>query len=372
MTLNTSALIIGGGPAGATAARFLAEAGVSTLLAERDFSYVKPCGGCIPSSGFREFGLPESLIRNRIGRLLIVSPSDKKIEVSLRDGHLYITERGVFDSALRSLAEQKGASVMECELTGIVRDKNAFISTLTRKEDGETVIVRSDYLLAADGIAFRTGRLLNMKGPRHLYAISSDVGQFEGDTCEFWFGKNHASNFYSWIFPSCGRASIGTGGLSVRELRVLFDNFVRRRFGASAGNMEISQPGVFPLPAWRGRPYSSGNLLFLGDAAGMVIPTTYEGIYYAMKSGQFAANAIIEGKPGNYRKMIEDRFRYGFLVMDLFRKIFFRSDWTIEKWIRIHGYASVQEIAMRLWLQKEADSRGLYSYLRAFAGRFLS
>jgi geranylgeranyl diphosphate/geranylgeranyl-bacteriochlorophyllide a reductase len=373
MTLKTSALIIGGGPAGATAARFLSEAGVDTLLAERDFSYVKPCGGCIPSGGFNEFGLSETLIKNRIGRIVIVPPSGRKFEINLKGGHLYITERGVFDSALRTLAEQKGASLIECEFTGFEKINRVFISRLIRKEDRAIITVYSDYLLASDGIAFKTGKCLNLDAPRHLYTISAHLRQFEGDACEFWFKKNHASNFYSWIFPSNGQASIGTGGSSPDELKALLNNFVIRRFGSGmsllANNHEIDQIKIFPIPSWRGRPYSTGKILFIGDAAGMVMPTTYEGIYYAMKSGQLAANAIIEGRPDNYRKLIEDRFRYKFLVMSLFRKLFFRSDSAIEKWVRIHGHPAVQEIAMRLWLQKEANPRGLSEYLRAFAGR---
>jgi geranylgeranyl diphosphate/geranylgeranyl-bacteriochlorophyllide a reductase len=373
MTLRTSALIIGGGPAGATAARFLSMSGVDTVLAERDFSYVKPCGGCIPSGGFNEFGLPENLIKNRIGRIVIVPPSGKKLEIDLKGGHLYITERGSFDSALRTLAGHKGATLIECEFTGFEKKNGSFISRLIRKEDRATITVHSDYLLASDGIAFKTGKCLNIRAPRHLYTISSHLRQFEGNACEFWFGKTHASNFYSWIFPSGAQASIGTGGTSPEELKALLNNFLIKRFCADltrlTGNHEIDHPQIFPIPSWKGRPYSIGNMLFLGDAAGMVMPTTYEGIYYAMKSGQLAANALIEGNPDNYRKLIEDRFRYRFLVMSLFKKLFFRSDGAIEKWVRIHSQSAVQEIAMRLWLQKEVNSRGLSEYLRAFASR---
>ena len=58
----------------------------------------------------------------------------------------------------------------------------------------------------------------------------------------------------------------------------------------------------------------------------MVMPTTYEGIYYAMKSGQFAAAAVIEGRPDNYGRLFEERFKYKFLIMSVFRKLFFQTD----------------------------------------------
>jgi geranylgeranyl reductase len=115
-----------------------------------------------------------------------------------------------------------------------------------------------------------------------------------------------------------------------------------------------------------------GNILFLGDAAGMVMPVTYEGIYYAMKSGQFAAMALIEKKPENYQKLWESRFKNRFSIMNRLKDHFFKSDESIEKWIGTHRSITVQELAMRLWLQKESGSRHLFSYLKAFGSFFTS
>jgi len=56
----------------------LASEGVDTVLVERDFSYVKPCGGGISSGAFREFALPENIIRKTIDKVLIVSPEGRK------------------------------------------------------------------------------------------------------------------------------------------------------------------------------------------------------------------------------------------------------------------------------------------------------
>jgi geranylgeranyl reductase len=375
-TLRTSALVVGGGPAGSTAARFLAEAGIDTILVERDLTYVKPCGGGIPSGGFKEFDLPESLIRKKIYKVVIISPADRRTEIDLVGGHICITERGHFDSALRNIARDKGAEIIEGEFRGFTARNGAYTSFIYRKDKDAILKIDSDYVLASDGISFSVGRLCAIRRPHNLYTISARLDKYNGDACEFWFGNSHASNFYSWVFPSDGHASVGTGGNKPRELRALFTNFISRKFKCSmeymAKQQRLCKPIVFPLPAWRGGPYSTGNLLLLGDAAGMVMPTTYEGIYYAMKSAQFAAAAIIERKPANYRRLIEDRFKYRFLTMNIFRQLFFRSDKTIEKWIRIHGSNLVQEIAMKLWLQKDSSAHNLYAYLRAFGSRVMS
>lgn len=368
--LRTAVLVVGGGPAGATAARFLASAGIDTILVERDFSYVKPCGGGISSDAFREFALPEDIIRKTIRKILIVSPEDRKIELALNGGAIHITERGCLDSSLRQIARERGASLIEGEFTGFEESADIFISRVTLKESGVIIKIKSDYVLAADGITFSTGKKCGHTGLNRLYTISSRLSPFDGDTCEFWFGTANASRFYSWIFPSAGHASIGTGGLTPRECPALLQNFLKRRFGHSLEAMRqrdtIGKPRIFPIPMWQDISFTSGKILFLGDAAGMVMPVTYEGIYYAMKSGQFAATAIIGKSPDMYCRLWKERFGYRFMVMNRLKNHFFRDDASIEKWIGVHRSSAVQELAVRLWLRKEPGTRQLFSYLKAF------
>ena len=367
--IRTSVLVVGGGPAGATAARFLADAGIDTIVAERDFSYIKPCGGGIPSGAIREFDLPEEIIRKKIDKIAIISPGNRRIEISLKGGHICITERGALDATLRSIASGKGAAVIEGEFCGYERYNGSYLS-LVRKKNAEMLKIRSDYIIASDGITFSVGRKCGMQRPAFLYTISSHIQPFNSDTCEFWFGTAHASNFYSWVFPSDGTASVGTGSRNQMQLYPLLNKFLQRRFNFMIGDNQdkcsLDRPRVFPIPAWRGKPEALGNILFLGDAAASVMPVTYEGIYYAMKSGQLAALAVSQGKANLYPKLWEDRFGRRFSVMNNFRDRFFRSDESIERWVSIHKSPAVQDIAMRLWLQKEPGSHRLVEYLKAF------
>ncbi|MGO9379757.1 MAG: geranylgeranyl reductase family protein [Dissulfurispiraceae bacterium] len=371
MMLRTAVLVVGGGPAGTTAARFLAREGIDTILVERDFSYVKPCGGGIPSAAFHEFDLPGNIIRKTINKILIVSPGNREIEMSLNGGSIHITERGCLDSSLRQIARDHGASLIEGEFTGFEKHAGLFIACVKRKADGVQIKIQSDYLLAADGITFSTGRKSGQPRLNRLYTISTQLSAFDGDACEFWFGTAHASHFYSWIFPSDGHASIGTGSLTPRECPALLQNFLKRRFGRRLERImqekTIGRPRIFPIPAWRDKSFVSDKILFLGDAAGMVMPVTYEGIYYAMKSGQFAATAIIEKKPEIYHNLWEERFGKRFMVMNRLKNHFFRDDASIEKWISVHRSSVVQDLAMQLWLQKEPGANQLSAYFKAFA-----
>ncbi len=290
-------------------------------------------------------------------------------------GHICITERGTLDTALRRLAIEKGASLIEAHFTGLEQDKGSYVCTI-KKKDGEAIRIRSDYIIAADGITFGVGRKCGLQKPEFLYTISTQISPFTADACEFWFGTDHASNFYSWIFPSDGTASVGTGSNDPGALHGLLNNFFRRRFDCGIEDLGsqylVSRPRVFPIPAWKGKPASIGNILFLGDAAATAMPVTYEGIYYAMKSGKFAASAIIKKKPQLYPRLWEDRFGKRFTVMNKFKDHFFRSDESIERWVGIHRSPAVQELALRLWLQKESGSRQLIAYFKAFGSLLLS
>lgn len=92
--MRTKVLVIGGGPAGATAAGVLSRAGVETVLIEKNLSYVKPCGGAIPSGALKELEIPERLVKKKIKKIKLFSPSGQSVEADLKAGFIAIVNRG--------------------------------------------------------------------------------------------------------------------------------------------------------------------------------------------------------------------------------------------------------------------------------------
>ncbi|MBF0559215.1 MAG: geranylgeranyl reductase family protein [Nitrospirae bacterium] len=369
--IRTNVLIIGGGPAGATAARILAANKIETTLVERDLSYAKPCGGGIPSSAFEELDIPETCVKKKIKKISIVSPAGEKIDVELAGGYLCITERGSFDKHLRQLALEQGASIMEGLFNRFEENGNNVISVVQKKISREEIRIKADYVIAADGITSKTASALKIPRPAAISTVSALIKPADYDACEFWFGTEHASNFYSWVFPSDGYASIGTGSTTPKNLTSFLDVFVRRRFHASLEEMNrqnlLGKTRAFKMPEWNGTLFNRGNVLFAGDAAGTVLPVLYEGIYYAMKSGELAARALIDGNPDLYKKLWNSRFRSRFLLMRAIRKHLFRDNERIEKWVELHKRPDVQELAMKLWLNKKYGGKSiLSSYVKMF------
>lgn len=382
--VRTHTLVIGGGPAGATAARFLAGQGRETILVERNMSFVKPCGGGIPSTALEEFKIPHTIVRKEARKILVVSPRGEAQEIALTGGYLAMTDRAFFDKVLRELAGREGAVVTEGEFSGFSRTGKTIVSTVRRRIAGsngrssENIEIESDYIIAADGVTGKVGSALGIPRPPSLPTISthitsetlsgSDGAREPGDCCEFWFGRRHAPGFYSWVFPSGDGFSIGTGGTATGDLGPLFRIFLDRRFGGRPHAMPEESRGIkrriFRIPSGKSPLFCWKNVIFTGDAAGMVMPITYEGIYYAMKSGEFAAQAICENSPSMYRKLWEHAFRKRFLLMNTLRELLFGNDDLIEKWVTIHKRPEVQEIAMRIFLRKESGKGGLISYMQ--------
>ena len=143
-----------------------------------------------------------------------------------------------------------------------------------------------------------------------------------------------------------------------------------QQFKARAGLVSQGKRKVYRIPVWKGELYQKNKILFAGDSAGQVLPLSYEGIYYAMKAGEMAARAILEGKVGNYKKMWKDRFQKKFILLDKLKTYFLKDDNSVEKLVALHRRPEVQEASLLLWLRKDNSRQGLMHYLKLF-GKFL-
>jgi geranylgeranyl diphosphate/geranylgeranyl-bacteriochlorophyllide a reductase len=358
---RTGVLVIGGGPAGATAAGVLAEKGREVLLLEKNRAYNKPCGGGVALGLFDEFNLPRTSIRREVYGLRLVSPAGNQVNIPLSGHPVALVERKEFDEALRLKAEQKGAQVIEGEFLSILDEKKGLVLALIQ---GKKTEIQSEFIIAADGVNSRVRTSLGIK-PLPALWTSSAVIQGQREFCEFWFGASESPYSYSWIFPTAAGLSVGTGALEARTLQKLFHNFLNR----SGLEVQVKRR-VYRIPVWQGKLFNQKKFLFVGDAAGQVLPLSYEGIYYAMKGGEMAARAILEGKPGNYKKMWKGEFRKRFLLLDTLKNYFLKNDASAEKLIALHRHPEVQEISLRLWLRQEDRRHTLFHYLKLL-GKYL-
>jgi geranylgeranyl diphosphate/geranylgeranyl-bacteriochlorophyllide a reductase len=360
MRMSTNVLVIGAGPAGATAAKVLSKNGKDVILLEKNFAFVKPCGGGLSINAFYEFGIPENIIQKEVKVIRLVSPAGEKVDIDLKGSGLVIVGRGEFDRELRRQAEGCGAKIIEGEFSGVSRNKHYKVDATAGTDRYE---ITAEHIIATDGVNSRMRTALGIKPVRAFFTMSEKIQGMSSDCCEFWFGTSHAPLSYSWVFPWTQGISVGTGGYEQGRIRSLFERFKERK-----GIQMEGEKRVYRIPVWTGDLYNKSKILFAGDSAGQVLPLTYEGIYYAMKAGEFAARAVIENKVDNYKKMWRSRFQKRFMLMNALRDYFLKDDSSAERLVALHGRPEIREASLRLWLMKDGGKSNLMSYIR-FLGK---
>ncbi|MFF1832046.1 geranylgeranyl reductase family protein [Paenarthrobacter sp. NPDC058040] len=324
-------LIVGAGPAGSTAAYYLAQAGIDvTVLEKTSFPREKVCGDGLTPRAVREIqklGLPhaeaEGWRRNKGLRLIAGGRTIELPWPEVSDFPTYglIRTRLGFDESLARHAESAGAVVLErhsvtSALTsedGRVIGARASILDESGRKTGETRDFHADVVLAADGNSTRTAVSLGMhkRDDRPLgVAVRTyfTSPRHEDDWMEGWLELPGKSGKplpgYGWVFGvGDGTSNVGLGILnSSKEFGKLDYKQVLREWTAGMpsewGFTPENQVGEIrgaALPMGFNRtPHYSPGLLLLGDAGGMVSPFNGEGISYAMESARFAAEFIVD------------------------------------------------------------------------------
>jgi menaquinone-9 beta-reductase len=323
-------LIVGAGPAGSTAAYYLAQAGVQvTVLEKTSFPREKVCGDGLTPRAVREIqklGLPhpeaEGWRRNK-GLRLIAGGRTIELpwpEVSDFPQYGLIRTRLGFDEELARHAQSAGATVLERHsVTEALRSEDGRVTGVRAalldgagRKTGETRDFDADIVLAADGNSTRTAVSLGIhkRDDRPLgVAVRTyfTSPRHDDDWMEGWLelpgrdGKLLPG--YGWVFGvGDGTSNVGLGILnSSKEFGKLDYKQVLREWTAGMpaewGFTPENQMGEIrgaALPMGFNRtPHYSPGLLLLGDAGGMVSPFNGEGISYAMETGQMAAETVL-------------------------------------------------------------------------------
>lgn len=373
--------IIGGGPAGATAAHDLARKGCKVLLLDRD-GRIKPCGGAIPPVLMREFNVPDSMLATKVTDARMIAPSNKQVDMSI-GGFVGMVDRGEFDPWLRERAAAAGAHHVRGFFEQLERNSDGSITVRYRKENksGPATTVKVRAVIGADGAAskVREQAFTQQEKMRHVFAYHEIVKSPERQTdhfdprrCDVYYQGTVSPDFYGWVFPHGDCTSVGSGsavkGFSLRKAveimrknSALEDNHVIRREGA-------------PLPLKPLRRWDNGrNVVLIGDAAGCVAPSSGEGIYYAMSSGRYAADATLEflssGNPAALRQ-VRKRFmkshRTVFMILGIMQYYWYSSDKRREKFVEICRDPDVQRLTWQAYMEKKLVRAKASTHLRIF------
>jgi geranylgeranyl reductase family protein len=290
-------IIIGAGPAGLASAQVLAERGRDVLVLEEHpaVGYPVHCTGVLGREAFDELNLPGEVILGHARSASFSAPDGQTVVVESDRIVAAVIDRGRFDELLARRAREAGADVrIGCPVRRVELHTDG-VSVWMRHGDRA---LRARACVLACGAKYRFNRELGLGVPKtFLQSAQAEMPFPDVPRVEVRFGRDVAPAGFAWTVPfrRDGRTHARLGLMCERDARRRFTAFVAdraRRCGADLVDAPAPRLKFLPLGPVS-RTYGERTLA-VGDAAGLVKPTTGGGIYYGMLSGRLAAETLDE------------------------------------------------------------------------------
>ncbi len=323
-------LIAGGGPAGALCAERLARAGFSVTVFEERPGWEKPCGGGVTWKTLQRYpfllegGVEKKLIR----KAELIAADGRRVGLEL-SRPLAIYSRATLNSFLLRRAAQAGCTVVRQRALAGNLNGRARLRTTDDEFD-------ADFLIVATG-ARNALRLDNGESaaewkpaPRDLELTAGYYLAGEDDRIRVQFLHNFEG--YLWSFPRPDHLGVGICGKmeqnSSAALKEKLHRFLEsEKISASGGTFYSHLLPSLARPSWKRLALAGRRWARIGDAAGLVDPITGEGIYYALRSGELLAEALIAGAPETYPQRVQRDFAAELRSAARWQQTFYRGRW---------------------------------------------
>jgi geranylgeranyl reductase family protein len=280
-------VVVGAGPAGASAARTAAAAGARTLLLERAaLPRYKRCGGGLIGPAVRSLADVVAPERARVGTVTF-SSNGRRAFTRLAEPFLPMVLRSELDLLLTEAAQEAGAEVRTGVTVGAYGEEAGVVTLGT---SAGPVFARS--VIAADGSASRAAGYVGATYEQVDLGLEAEVGAPTGWGDRMVLDWGPVPGSYGWVFPKGDALTVGVIGNRDRsdELRLYYQAF-RQRLGLDGP--ALNDGGHLTRVRAPGSALQRGQVLLAGDAAGLLEPWTREGISYALRSGRLAGRAVI-------------------------------------------------------------------------------
>jgi len=297
--------IVGGGPAGALCGERLASHGFRVTIFDERLAWEKPCGGGLTHKAIEAYPFlldgsqPKKIVRTAE---LISGGRRARFEMN---HPIVIYARKVLNGLLLDRAVAAGCTLVCSRVTNI-KISDGQVRLMAGGEDW-----RTDFVVLAAGARNQLLPETTALGAKDLEVTLGYFVPAEEDILKVKFLREFEG--YLWSFPRADHLSVGIcakmGQTPTQELRRHLDEFIREEKIPMEGARFYSH--VLPSPeaqTIRGRRIAGKHWAMAGDAAATVDPITGEGLYYALRSGDLLAQALVEGQPEAYPERLRASF----------------------------------------------------------------
>jgi geranylgeranyl reductase family protein len=296
-------IVVGAGPAGATAATVAAQYGAKVLLLEEHTRIGRPiqCTGLLSARGWKLARVDDSIIVRKITGVRVHAPDGSVFDLGGERVRAYVIDRDRLDQSLVERAVKAGVTVQTgTRATELSEYEDSARTLATQTPGGACERYKASVIIGADGPHSLLARHAGLPRPKKillgLQAVievgANGRSPLRSDFVEVFLGRRWAANFFAWSVPAAaGTARVGLATDRIHEAKHCFERL--RTEHHKPGNIVLYQSGMIPIgPAER---TVTDGFLIVGDAAGQAKPTSGGGIYTGMLCGRIAGEIAARG-----------------------------------------------------------------------------
>jgi len=302
--------ILGGGPAGAFAAEQLASAGLRVVVFDEKLAWEKPCGGGLTYKAYNQypFLIDNATPKRLVHETVLGAPRGGEASLKLTDP-LVIYSRLDLNRMLLERADRAGAQIEKARVLEITRQGGGW---QLRTSGG---VASADFCIVAMGARNPLRNVGTELKPQDTMAALGYYVPGDQERIDIQFLPQLEG--YIWIFPRCGHLSVGIcgKGAPAAALRSRLERFMAERgISRKEGRFYSHLLPSLDTGSWQANRVAGDGWMAVGDSAGLVDPLTGEGLYYAIRSADLAARALLTevgdlaAKLAHYRALLRHDF----------------------------------------------------------------
>ncbi|MEM6277618.1 MAG: geranylgeranyl diphosphate reductase, partial [Pseudomonadota bacterium] len=324
------------------------------------------CGGAIPPRLIADFDIPDSQLVAKINTARMISPTQRQVDIPIENGFVGMVDREHFDEFLRVRASEHGAERHTGTFLRVERD-GPNPKVIYRNRQKEEVALETRMIIGADGAKSRVAAAEVPGAGKGRYVVAyheiikapGKVGSYDPERCDVIYDGAISPDFYGWVFPHGHSASVGMGTEDM-DVDLKARTADLRRASGLEDCETIRKEGapipLKPLDKWD----NDRDTVLSGDAAGVVAPSSGEGIYYAMMGGRVAAMAVeaamVSGKATDLamaRKLFMKEHKNVFKVLGAMQDAYYKSDERRERFVSLCHDVDVQRLTFEAYMNKK-------------------